>query len=278
MKPPLHLLAVGASVLIHALALSWLLTFAAGPVKTSNKEDDSLVLIQTLQPLTSAPQAAFNKAKTQALAQPALAQTPAPEVAAEGKTLTTQAAPPAPSAEQWAFATKYTLKNSKAYRHTLGQQVRSMMGTATEGPDQGHVRFRFEIAPNGTLLQLVTLWQTSQVAEARARQAIARMGQWPPTPTGKPLVFEKTIAFTPFASDDTPSYQDDCQPDPPAFRNPFAWDGQSEPRMPNAAPREAANAQAQAQALQDCLAQLPKDSIEAELARDRRAMERWGWK
>ena len=57
------------------------------------------------------------------------------------------AAPPPPSAEEWAFAAKYTLKNSKGYRYSWGQQVRSLMGTALEGPDQGLVRFRIEIAP-----------------------------------------------------------------------------------------------------------------------------------
>ena len=50
-------------------------------------------------------------------------------------------APSAPTAEEWSFASKYTLKNSKGYRHSFGQQVRSMMGTAVEGPDQGQVRF-----------------------------------------------------------------------------------------------------------------------------------------
>ena len=31
------------------------------------------------------------------------------------------------------------------------------------------------------------------------------------------------------------------------------------------------------QALEDCLRQLPRDTIEAESARDQRLMERWGW-
>jgi hypothetical protein len=47
--------------------------------------------------------------------------------------------PPAPTAEQWQQASTYTLKNSKRYRHTWGQQVRSQMGTAVAGPDQGRV-------------------------------------------------------------------------------------------------------------------------------------------
>jgi hypothetical protein len=182
------------------------------------------------------------------------------------------AAPPAPTAQEWAFAARYTLKNSKGYRYTWGQQVRSMMGTAVEGPDQGVVRFRVEIAPDGSLARLDTLWSTSAVAERLARQAIDAMPRWPPTPTGKPLIFERTISFTPFGSDDPPLYQDDCLPDPPAFGNPFAWDGTSArpaaERMPAEVPAP--------QALADCLKQLPQDSIDAESARDRRLMDRWG--
>jgi hypothetical protein len=184
----------------------------------------------------------------------------------------TMAAPPPPTPEEWAFAAGYTNKNSKGYRYSWGQQVRSMMGTAVEGPDQGFVRFRIEIAPNGTLVQLQTLWTTSPVAEQLARQAIQNMPPLPPTPTGKPLVFEKTISFSPFASDGPPLYKDDCLPDPPVFRNPFAWDGKS----PQVAQAPVQAAPPDPQALTDCLRQLPKDSIEAESAHDRRLMEQWG--
>jgi len=83
-----------------------------------------------------------------------------------------QEAPPPPTAEEWAFASTYKLKNSKGYRYTWGQQVRSMMGTAVEGPDQGAVRFEVEIAPDGTIVRVETLWTTSAVAEQRARVAI----------------------------------------------------------------------------------------------------------
>lgn len=183
-------------------------------------------------------------------------------------------APPAPSAEEWAFAAKYTNKNSKGYRYSWGQQVRSMMGTAVEGPDQGVVRFRVEIAPDGSLARLETLWTTSVVAEQLARKAIEAMPALPPTPTGQPLIFEKTISFSPFVSDGPPSYRDDCLPDPPAFRNPFTWDGRSaqtrdDPPQPQ---------KLDPKALEECMRQLPKDSIEAEMARDKRALERWGWK
>ena len=193
------------------------------------------------------------------------------QAAAPDKKPATLAAPAAPRAEEWAFAAKYTNKNSKGYRHSWGQQVRSMMGTAVEGPDQGEVRFRIEIAPNGTLAQIDTLWSTSALAEKLARHAIQSMPPLPPTPTGKPLIFEKTISFSPFASDGPPTYKDDCLPDTPAFKNPFAWDGKSEQvRTPPPAPK------LDAQAMEECLRQLPKDSLEAEIARDQRVMDQWG--
>jgi TonB family protein len=182
------------------------------------------------------------------------------------------AAPPPPTAEEWAFAAQYTNKNSKGYRYSWGQQVRSMMGTAVEGPDQGVVRFRIEIAPDGSLTQLQTLWTTSAKAEKLARQAIENMSPLPPTPTGKPLIFDKTISFSPFANDGPPIYRDDCLPELPVFRNPFAWEGKS-PQVV-AAPTPAAPLDPQA--LADCLRQLPKDSVEAETARDQRLMDQWG--
>lgn len=183
----------------------------------------------------------------------------------------TMAAPPAPTAAEWAFAAGYKLKNSKGYRHSWGRQVRSMMGTAVEGPDQGMVRFRVEIAPDGRLSRLETLWSTSAVAERRARKAIEDMPPLPPTPTGKPLVFERTIAFTPFATDDTPIYRDDCLPDPPVFRSAFVWDGKSPQRRPEPQPIEPPDPRE----MEECLKQLPRDSIEAESAHDQRQLERW---
>ena len=192
---------------------------------------------------------------------------------APAKQRASMAAPAPPSAEEWAFAAQYTHKNSKAYRYSWGQQVRSMMGTAVEGPDQGVVRFRVEIAPDGTLAKLETLWTTSAVAEQLARRAIETMPPLPATPTGQPLIFEKTVSFTPYAHEGPPSYRDDCLPDPPAFRNPFAWDG----RSPQMRAEPAKTEKLDLQAMEECLRQLPKDSIEAETALDQRAMERWGW-
>lgn len=185
-----------------------------------------------------------------------------------------RAAPPPPSAEEWAFAARYTLRNSKGYRHSWAQQLRSLMGTAVRGPEQGTVRFRIEIAPDGTLTRVDTLWTTSASVERRAREALGRMPPLPPTPTGKPLIFERTIDFSPDAHDDPPTYNHDCLPQPKAFRNPFVWDGKSpQMRQPPPEPQAALTAQE----MEDCLRQLPQNSIEAEAARDRRAMERWGW-
>jgi hypothetical protein len=187
--------------------------------------------------------------------------------------LATQPAPPAPTVEEWAFAGKYTLKNSKGYRYTWGRQVRSMMGTAVEGQHSGEVRFRVEIAPDGTLAKLETLWATSSAAEQLARKAIESMPPLPPTPTGKLLIFERTISFTPFASDWPPIYDDDCLPDPPVFSNPYAWDGKS-PQVVRTEPIPVEKLDPQA--LEECLKQLPQNSIEAEVARDQRLQNQWG--
>jgi TonB family protein len=183
----------------------------------------------------------------------------------------TQAAPSAPTAEEWAFASKYTLKNSKGYRHSWGKQVRSMMGTAVEGVDQGEVRFRIEIAPNGSIIKVETLWKTSDKAEQLARKAIKSMPPLPPTPTGNPLIFEKTILFSPFANDDSPIYRDDCLPDPPEFNNPFSWDGKSPQEIKKNKPAE----QLSPEALAECLKQLPQDSIESITAEDQRHLDLW---
>ncbi len=94
----------------------------------------------------------------------------------------------------------------------------------------------------------------------------------PPTPTGKPLIFEKTISFTPFATDDTPIYSDDCLPDPPSFNNPFAWDGKSPQEIKQNKPAEKLSPEA----LAECLKQLPQDSIEGVAAHNQRQLDQWG--
>ena len=256
--------AVLLTLALHAAVLAWTTAwvFKRSDAPPSPKAPSKVVYLTLPKPITT---------PTQKPA-PALPQATTAPATPPNTPRATMAAPPPPTAEEWAFAAGYTNKNSKGYRYSWGQQVRSMMGTAVEGPDQGFVRFRIEIAPNGTLVQLQTLWTTSPVAEQLARQAIQNMPPLPPTPTGKPLVFEKTISFSPFASDGPPLYKDDCLPDPPVFRNPFAWDGKS-PQVVQA-PVQAAPPDPQA--LADCLRQLPKDSIEAESAHDRRLMEQWG--
>lgn len=187
------------------------------------------------------------------------------------KKLASKETPPAPTMEEWAFASKYTLKNSKGYRHTWGKQVRSMMGTAIEGPDEGQVRFRIEIAPNGTIEKVETLWKTSELAEVLALKAINSMPTLPPTPTGQPLIFERTISLTPFSEDDSPIYSDDCLPDPPSFNNPFSWDGKSPQEIKKNKPTEKPDPETLAQ----CLKQLPEDTIEGVAAHSQRQLNQW---
>jgi hypothetical protein len=108
-KPPLILLvAFLFSLILHLTLLQqWLHHKHPSPPKT-----DDVVLIQLHK---DEPQPSSEKNQPTSLNHP------------QGAYLD---APPPPSAEDWAFATKYSLKNSKAYRYMWGQQVRSMMGTA----------------------------------------------------------------------------------------------------------------------------------------------------
>lgn len=184
-------------------------------------------------------------------------------------------APPPPSAEEWQIASTYTLKNSKRYRHNWGQQVRSMMGTAVAGPDQGQVRFRIEIAPDGKIARIEELWATSEVASKLAWQAIRSLPPLPPTPTGKALVFEQTISFMPYETGWPPSYKLDCLPDPPTFSNPFAWDGAS-PRVAQERP-EGDSASSATPPPADCVTDATSDSIEEEERELKRQMEQWRW-
>lgn len=243
--------AVFLSLVLHLLLLS----FAPGNSKTTKQIEDTIVVVKLEEP---------QKPPQQVLGQSNQTLTT--------NVLTTQDAPETPTKEEWEFASKYTLKNSKGYRHAWGKQVRSMMGTAIEGPDQGQVRFKIEIAPDGNIIKIDTLWKTSDKAELLARKAIYSMPSPPPTPTGKPLIFEKTISFTPFATDDTPIYSDDCLPDPPSFNNPFAWDGKSTQIIKQNKPAEKLSPEA----LAECLKQLPQDSIEGVIAHDQRQLNQWG--
>ncbi len=198
----------------------------------------------------------------------------APSAPASGKTPATMAAPSAPTAEEWQLASTYTLKNSKRYRYNWGQQVRSMMGTAVAGERQGLVRIHIEIAPDGKLAKVEVLWSTSEIAEKLALQAIRSMPPLPSTPTGKPLVFEKTIAFLPFESGWPPIYKNDCLLDPTSFKNPFAWNA-SAPQGVQQASTEGATPTRSAAAPTECPDAGP-DSIEAEEKDMERQFKEWG--
>ncbi|MBA4264122.1 MAG: hypothetical protein C0453_03490 [Comamonadaceae bacterium] len=266
-----YLFAAFLSVTLHVLALS-----VAGLYQLqSNREIEAPTPSEMVVFLEAMPTPPQNAAPVQRPAATPLAlESPAKsEVALSSERAPAfMEAPPAPSAQEWALAAGYSLKNSKRYRYTWGQQVRSMMGTAMEGPDQGVVRFRIEIAPEGTLVRLETLWTTSAKAEALARKAVEGMPPLPPTPTGKPLIFEKTISFQPFAQDDAPIYKYDCEPDRPGFSNPFVFDGRAPPVATVQPPAE----ELDPQALEECLKQLPQDSFEGEIAHDERQFKRWG--
>ncbi len=273
-----HVLAIAFSLGLHAAVFALVSGYQFGFRTTQKAPPKSQIVFMQVLPQQQE-QVPSKDQELSPVVEPLPEKTPAITEATDSREKTPptkeparMAAPPAPTADEWAFAGKYTNKNSKGYRYSWGQQVRSMMGTAVEGPDQGFVRFRIEIAPDGTLAKLETLWTTSEVAERLARQAVESMPALPPTPTGQPLIFEKTISFTPFASDGPPSYRDDCLPDPPVFRNPFAWNGKS-PQVRAEPPK---TEKLDPQALEECLRQLPQDSIEAETARDQRIMDQWG--
>ncbi len=198
---------------------------------------------------------------------------PQPEPASEPtpvKVPASLAAPVAPSAEEWALASTYTLKNGKRYRNAWGQQVRSQMGTAVEGPDQGQVRFRITINPDGSLAEVVELWSTSAKASQLARKAIQEMPKLPPTPGGKPLVFERTISFLPYETGWPPSYRYDCLPDPPQFKNPFAWNGGGSLPPPQPTPQREERAE-------DCHPSEVDASWEEEDSELQRQVERNRW-
>jgi len=178
-------------------------------------------------------------------------------------------APPAPTAEDWQLASTYTPRNSKRYRHTWGQQVRSMMGTAVEGPDQGQVRFRIEIAPDGKIAKVEELWSTSEVASKLARQAIQSLPPLPPTPTGKPLMFEQTISFQSHETGWPPSYTLDCLPEPQPFKNPYTWDGSSTPNV--------ATQEHRPPPPEGCPPDSTAETIEEEERSFRRQMDQWRW-
>lgn len=266
------LFAVVLVVAVHALALSWAVN---RPFKIKNPPDkakDVVVVMQVVQPPpVIRPPEPLQKAPPPKAAPPARTPDKALTPSTAKANPATMDAPPPPTAAEWAFAAQYTLKNSKGYRHNWGQQVRSMMGTAVEGPDQGTVRFRIEIAPDGSLARLDTLWTTSATVEQRARKAVEQMPRLPPTPTGRPLIFEKTIVFDAFTADAPPLYKNDCEPDPVQHGNRFVWDG----RSPQVVAEQAVAEKLDPAAYAECLKLLPQDSIEAEAASDERQQKQW---
>lgn len=265
--------ALFVSVFVHAAAL-YLVAYDLLSPKKPEAEPPSVQMVYVA--ITPPPPPKNQAPLPPPASPPEILSQPSPPAAASAITTTERQparmeAPPAPSAEEWALASTYTLKNSKRYRYNWGQQVRSMMGTAIEGPDQGVVRFRIEIAPDGRIVSIQTLWTTSEVAEKLAREAIAKMPPLPPTPNGKPLIFEQTISFQPFAADGPPNYQDDCLPDPPVYRNRFAWDGKSAKTQADAPKRE----EPDPAALAECMKQLPPETIESVGAHNERQFDQW---
>ncbi|WP_081429994.1 energy transducer TonB family protein [Thiobacillus denitrificans] len=267
------LLALALSLGAHTSLLVLGKVQAVPPPPAATEEplrvDLTLVPAQPVKPARPAPATPRLETKpTKPVHAPEMPSPPADE-----KTPAELAAPPAPTAEEWALASTYTPKNSKRYRYAWGQQVRSMMGTAIEGERQGMVRLRIEIAPDGKLVKADVLWSTSEIAETLALQAIRSMPSLPRTPTGKPLVFEKTISLMPFETGWPPIYKYDCLPDPPSFSNRFAWDGSS-PQPASRAPRENTAASREA-APTECPDAGP-DSIEAEEKDMERQFKEWG--
>lgn len=254
--------ALGLSAGLHTAVISVILGYQTD---SDPRVTDPLAALQVIMVPLSEIQTG-GEAKVPTKLAPTLSET------APDPTPASMEAPLPPTAEEWQLASGYTLKNSKRYRNAWGQQVRSMMGTAVEGPDQGAVRFSIEIAPDGKISRVDTIWSTSAKAETLARAAISTMPALPPTPTGKPLIFEKTISFQPFDAGWPPIYKYDCLPDPPTFNNPWVWDGKSkkpstqyagEPSQPrqNKKPPECPDA--------------PNDTVDAEAADMQRQFDMW---
>lgn len=256
-------LALGVSLAFHlGLLLSrWSMPALPAPEAT-------LPLQLTIVPRVKPPPPESRKARPlKPVRRQAVSETPAPPQ--QENLPKSMSAPPTPTAEEWQLASTYTPRNGKRYRYTWGQQVRSMMGTAVEGKNQGMVRFRIELAPDGTLTKVEELWSTSAVASKLAWKAIQHLPPLPPTPSGKPLIFEQTISFLPYETGWPPSYKLDCLPEPQPFNNPYAWDGTSAPSVAPQDHRPPPSA--------DCPPDSTEDTIEAEEKSFNRQMDQWRW-
>lgn len=181
------LIAFTLSLAFHASLLqSWLLEKSKSPLAEEPLQL-RIMAEPEMQALPPEPQKAqpprpSKPPKSPKLAIPqAMPETPAAPL--PEKVPVSMPAPPAPTAEEWQLASSYTLRNSKRYRYAWGQQVRSMMGTAVEGPGQGQVRFRIEIAPDGTIASVKELWSTSDAASKLAWEVIQKLPPMPPPPT-----------------------------------------------------------------------------------------------
>lgn len=255
--------ALGLSVVIHAGLMWWPAFLEVRPPPPPSPPVEARLQVEPPPQPVPPPRAAKREQRAPAIGTPLMT---APAVAPASLD-----APPPPSAEEWRLASTYTLRNGKRYRHAWGQQVRSMMGTAVAGPDQGQVRFRITINPDGSVGQVEELWSTSEKASQLAWQAIRNLPPLPPTPTGKPLVFEQTISFLPYETGWPPSYKLDCLPEPEAFKNPFAWDGSSPQQVPRTSQAH------RPPPAEDCIIDSTADSIEEEERELKRQMDQWRW-
>lgn len=251
------------SLALHASLLpSWW-----GKPKPPPHEEPLQVRLR-IEPQVKLPLPKLQKAQPAKSARPqTVPETPPSPV--QEKVPASMPAPLAPTAEEWKLASTYTPRNSKRYRYTWGQQVRSMMGTAVEGSRQGAVRFRIEIAPDGKIAKVEELWSTSEVVSKLAWEAIRNLPPLPPIPTGKPLIFEQTISFQPYETGWPPSYKLDCLPEALPFNNPFAWNGSS---SPNVAPREH-----RPPPPDGCPPDSTAETIEEEERELERQMDQWRW-
>ena len=257
------LIALAISLALHASLLpSWW----SKPKPPAHEEPLQLRL--RVEPEVKPPPLKPPKAKPPKPARPQTVAETQPSPIQE-KVPASMSAPPAPTAEEWQLASTYTPRNSKRYRYTWGQQVRSMMGTAVEGPGQGAVRFRIEIAPDGKIAKVEELWSTSEVASKLAWKAIQNLPPLPPIPTGKPLIFEQTISFLPYETGWPPSYKLDCLPEPLPFNNPFAWNGSSPPSVVTREHRPPPP--------DGCPPDSTEDTIEEEERSFKRQMDQWRW-
>ena len=137
---PRVLVAAFLSVALHALVWMWVTDGVGQPettreAKATPPEAEVVFLEATATPPGKPlpPQPPVAKAVPPPPTRQAAPLTDAPPRLADAanpteRTPAFREAPPAPTSEEWALAATYSLKNSKRYRHTWGQQVRSMMG------------------------------------------------------------------------------------------------------------------------------------------------------